>query len=38
MQQDMIQRFATKLRCLDEHLQILHHLLLSAEVVECQWA
>ena len=36
MQQDVIQRFATVFGSLDEHLQVLHYLLLTAEVMERQ--
>ena len=38
MQQCVIERLATILGCLDEHLQVLHHLFLSAEIAESQWA
>ena len=36
VQQDVIQRFATVFGSLDEHLQVLHYLLLTAEVMERQ--
>ena len=36
MQQGMVERFATEFGGLDEHLEILHHLLLPTEIVEAQ--
>ena len=36
MQQRMVERFAAVLRRLDEHFEVLHHLLLSAEIAEPQ--
>ena len=36
MQQDVVKRFATVFSRFDEHLQVLHHLLLTAEVMEGQ--
>jgi hypothetical protein len=38
MQQNVVQWFTTIFGSLDKHLQILHHLLLTAKVVEGQWA
>lgn len=34
MQQGMVERLSTVFGSLHEHLQVLHHLLLSAEVTE----
>ena len=34
----MVERFAAVLRRLDEHFEVLHHLLLSAEITEPQWS
>ena len=38
VQQGMVERFATVLGSLDKHFEVLHHLLLTAEVAEAQWA
>ncbi len=38
MQQYVVEWLTTVFGCLDEHLQVLHHLLLTAEVVERQRA
>ena len=38
MQQYVVERFATIFGCFDKHFQILHHLLLTTEVVERQRA
>ena len=36
MQESVVERFATILGSLNEHFQVLHHFLLSAEVAESQ--
>ena len=38
MQQDVVEGLATIFGSFNEHFQILHHLLLTAEIVECQWS
>ena len=38
MQQDVVERLTTVFSGFNEHFQILDDLLLSAEIVESQWA